>query len=239
MRHITMTLRCLAILGSASVVVGGAAAQPRHNPFLPGMHPRPPVTPVTTTTPPGTTTPGTTTQNPRFPGIIFLHQLHRQQLLTQMMIAQDQALLMQIALNQRNPYVMPMFIPYPYPTPAPMANNVNLGAAVNPKQNPGNGLLAGIVDAQGNVAWPLGLQILTPALETKEMRKQLESALQGAASQAAQGRVQANVVDEASKVVAKLRQSLRDQRVGMAEATVRDAETFLNRVEEVLKGMRY
>jgi hypothetical protein len=217
-----------------------ASAQMRHSPFFPGFRPRPP---VPTTTPPGTTTPGTTPQNPRFPGIIFLNQLHRQQLLTQMMIAQDQALMMQMSMNSRNPYSSPMVIAYPYPsysTPAPMANNANLPAAVNNANAAGGlGLLAGIVDGQGQVAWPLGLQILSPPLETKEMRKQLESALQGAASQAGQGRVQASVVDDASKVVTRLRQLLRQQREGMAEATVRDAEAFLSRMDEALKGMRY
>lgn len=232
-------MKSLFLLALSGILCLGAdaPAQTRHNPLMPGFRPRPP---VPTTTPPGTTTPGTTTTNPRFPGIVFLHQLHRQQLLTQMMIAQDQML--QISMNSRNPYSMQMSIPYPYPTPAPMANNnnANLPAAINnANPAPGNGLLTGIVDAQGQVAWPLGLQILSPPLETKEMRKQLEGALQGAASQAGQGRTQANVIDDAAKIVTQLRQALRRQQVGMAEATVRDAEAFLTRLDEALKGMRY
>ena len=233
MSRIRTFMAFLIAPAAALFVLGETQAQPRHNPFFPGFRPNPPTT--TSGTPTTTTT--TTMQNPRIPGIFFLQQLHQQQLLTQMMLMQDQALQLQMALSPRNPYAMPTPVPYPYPMPVPAANNnVNLPAAIN-NANVVPGFLTGIVDARGQLVWPLGIQILSPPLETKELRQRLEGLLQAAATQGT--RVQAGTIDDASKVVAELRRILRRQREGVPEATVRDAEAFLTRLDEALKAMRY
>ena len=88
------------------------------------------------------------------------------------------------------------------------------------------------------VAWPLGLQILRPALETKELRQQIESSLVGAAQQAASGgRAAEPMVAGTRQAVARLRQALRDQRVEMAEATYRDAAAFLDRIRDAIQAI--
>ena len=130
-----------------------------------------------------------------------------------------------------------MAYPYPMPYPSAPPANVPMPAAVK-NEAPALPLLAGITDAQGHVAWPLGLQILRPALETKELRQQIESSLVGAAQQAASGgRAAEPMVAGTRQAVARLRQALRDQRVEMAEATYRDAAAFLDRIHDAIQAI--
>src|SRR5262249_49943743 len=125
-----------------------------------------------------------------------------------------------------------MSYPYSYPTSYPM-QQPNVQAPVNnaaPAAVPP--LLAGLVDAQGHVAWPLGLQILRPALETRDLRQRIENTLVSGA-----GRTPQATVTEAGQAVVRLRQALREQRLDMAEATQRDAAAFLDRLEAALQAI--
>ena len=98
----------------------------------------------------------------------------------------------------------------------------------------GNGLLAGMVDAQGQIAWPLGLQILRPAPETKALRERIDGLLRVAAQQAAQGRAPAAATNELHDAIGKLRDALAKQRDDMPERTGQDAAAFLRRLEAIL-----
>jgi ElaB/YqjD/DUF883 family membrane-anchored ribosome-binding protein len=209
-----------AILGVIAVAGLASAGPQRHFPFFPHPRPMPP-----TTNPPTTNPPGTTPMNPTNQQLA-----HRQRLFMLMMLARMQT-------QPTYPTMMTSMgsMSYPYPMPYPM-QQANAPAPVNnaaPVAVPP--LLAGIVDAQGHVAWPLGLQILRPALETKALRQRVESLLTSGA--AATGREAAPTVAEAGQAVMRLRQALREQRTDMAEATHRDASAFLDRIEAALQAM--
>jgi hypothetical protein len=100
------------------------------------------------------------------------------------------------------------------------------------------GLLAGIVDAEGKVAWPLGLQIARPALETKTLRERIDGLVRVAAKQAAYGQVQPGIIDEAKQLLAELRTKFNDSRQDMPERTARDAGEFLTRLNTSLQSMQ-
>ena len=80
-------------------------------------------------------------------------------------------------------------------------------------------MLAGIVDAEGKVAWPLGLQIARPALETKTFRERIDGLVRVAAKQAAYGQVQRGILDEAKLLLADLRKAFEGSRQDMPERT--------------------
>src|SRR5439155_7902186 len=162
----------------AVAVLALAAAVPTASPSQRfGFFPHPKPTPPT----PNPTQPGTTPMNPNNPQLMQHHQ--QQRLFFLMMLARMQSQQPTYPVTISNMSSMPYPYPMPYPTPPA---NVPMPAAVK-NEAPALPLLAGITDAQGHVAWPLGLQILRPALETKELRQQIESSLVSAAQQAASG----------------------------------------------------
>jgi len=99
-------------------------------------------------------------------------------------------------------------------------------------------LLAGIVDAEGKVAWPLGLQIARPALETKTLRERIDGLVRVAAKQAAYGQVQRGILGEAKQLLAELRKKFEESRQDMPERTARDADAFLTRLNTSLQAMQ-
>ena len=216
-------LAVAALLGVIAVAGFASAGPQRHFPFFPHMRPMPPATPPGTTPPP-TTNPPTLTDQQK----MQLRLMHQQRLFMMMMLARMQS-------TPSYPTTMGSMggsYSYPYPTSYPM-QQPNVQAPVNnvaPAAVPP--LLAGLVDAQGHVAWPLGLQILRPALETKDLRHRIENTLVGGA-----GRTPQATVTEAGQAVVRLRQALREQRLDMAEATQRDAAAFLDRLETALQAM--
>lgn len=165
---------------------------------------------------------------------LFILMMLRQQALTR--AALQQAALA-AAFASQSPYqaAVPSYsssysAPYPSPTPmAPMAKE---------QRGPEVALLAGIVDAEGKIAWPLGLQIARPALETKTLRERIDGLVRVAAKQAAYGQVQRGILDEAKQLVAELRKNFDDSRQDMPERTARDAEEFLARLNTSLQSMQ-
>lgn len=219
------SLLAVAVILGVIAVAGLASAGPqRHFPFFPHMRPMPPTTPPGTTPPP-TTNPPTLTDQQK----MQLRLLHQQRLFMMMTLARMQS-------TPNYPMTMTSMggmSSYPYPIPYPMSQP-NVQAPVNnaaPVAVPP--LLAGLVDAQGHVAWPLGLQILRPALETKDLRQRIEGTLLSSTG----GRTPQATVTEAGQAVVGLRQALRNQRLDMAEATQRDAAAFLDRLEAALQAM--
>ncbi|MCI0681600.1 MAG: hypothetical protein L0Y71_05820 [Gemmataceae bacterium] len=124
--------------------------------------------------------------------------------------------------------------PYPYPVPMPQPAPAPQAQAPAPEM----AVLAGLVDADGKVAWPLGLQIARPALETKMLRERIEGLVRVAAKQATDGRPQRGLVDEAAQHLADLRKAFQESRADMPERTARDAEAFLTRLDTALQAMR-
>jgi hypothetical protein len=229
-----MSCRNLSILlavAAVSAVNGPLQAQSSRHGFFP--HIRPTMTPPTTT--------NTTPMN----GHTTLTQTQRQQLwLLHMMRMHTPSMFpMMTPMTMYGPYSsMGYGMGYgsgygtpsspPANNPAPMLANAIAPAAPVP-------MLAGITDGQGRIAWPLGLQILRPALETKDLRQRMEDLLRGAAQYSSQGtRMPAKSLDDAGTTMKQLQQQLRDQREDMAEATYRDAAAFLRRMDDALQAMR-
>ncbi len=234
-----VVLAVLAVLIAAGISL--AAPPPQRGP---GFFPRLPGSPgnkfILPTLPPTTKDKGKPDPDEQRRRLL-LFLLLRQQVL----FAQQQALLAQARMAQMygnssymNPYSSYSQTPYSNPYGAnysPMSvNNTNVSSGSS-----GAGLLTGIVNARGQVDWPLGLQILPPAAETKELRQRAEGLFLAAVQQAGHGRAQPQAVDEASQALSRLRERLRRQRDEMAEGTYNTAVAFLRRLESTLKALRY
>lgn len=159
--------------------------------------------------------------------------LFRQQALTQMALQQaamQQALTASIMGQMA--YASPMMSEsYAMPN---IKNQVRLNVAVNAGAGDvvGAAFLAGLVDERGQIAWPLGLQILPPALESKALRQRIEGLVRVAAQQTAKGAPIA-VGNELSQAIAQLSVSLEKHRADMPERTGRDAAAFLVRLQSI------
>ena len=215
------TLVMTALLGSA--LVSAVDAAPQQRPFRPGSRPPGIIRPdLNRPKPPDD-------QNQWQQRRFFMMMIARQQALTRM--ALQQAAL--AAASQ------PAFVSVPYPMPVepytprrqPQLANQAAAAPAVVKQ----GLLAGVMDEQGNLAWPLGLQILPPADKTKERRQRVENLMQQAAQQTAQGRLQATLVQDATAAIDELRTALGKRRLDMPQRTFEDASNFLRDLEALLK----
>jgi hypothetical protein len=97
----------------------------------------------------------------------------------------------------------------------------------------------GVPNSGGHLSWPLGLRILPPAEETRDLRQQLDGLVQLLAVQAAGGQVNANALQEATRLVDRLHTLLRDRRDALrSSVTYDEAESFLNRLESTLKALK-
>src|SRR5688500_8965773 len=211
---------------------------PKPPPFRPKPPPPKPIPPVAIVpVNPGngvTPTPDDEQQRRRR---MFVFMMLRQQALTR--AAMQQAALQQAALAtalaNQSAYQPSYPQPYPmsYPTPTPPATPTA-------KEQPAAevALLAGLVDAAGKVAWPLGLQIARPALETKTLRERIDGLVRVAAKQAAYGQVQRGILDEAKQLLADLRKAFDNSRRDMPERTAQDADAFLTRLNTSLQAMQ-
>ena len=166
-----------------------------------------------------------------------LIQMHRQRLIMLMMLQR-----MQLAPGFPPPLMpvagIPGFEPYPILVPQAPVANIRLPANLPAPAVAPPAFLMGIVDPQGQLTWPLGLQIVRPALETKDLRQRIEGLLNGAAQQAGTGRASKQMLDDAGQAIAQLKRLLRQQREDMPEATYGDAVSFLQRLESAVQAMR-
>jgi hypothetical protein len=98
----------------------------------------------------------------------------------------------------------------------------------------------GLPHEQGHLSWPLGLRVLAPAAKVEGLRRQIESLVQVAASQAAHGEVRSTTVELAADATNQLRELLKkaDGTGVLAEQTRIDARRFLNRVETTFLALR-
>jgi hypothetical protein len=94
----------------------------------------------------------------------------------------------------------------------------------------------GIPNDRGKLRWPLAFRLMDPD-ESQEMRQPLEALLRLAAAASMRGAVAPEAIKAADKAAGRLRRWLRDQQVGMAEGTYRDADRFLRHVEQALKAL--
>ena len=92
---------------------------------------------------------------------------------------------------------------------------------------------------EGGLHWPLGLRILPPGPETKELRSEVESLLKRAARQALSGKVSPKLVLMVKWDLGKLRRLLNERADAMpvSGATVDEAEWFLDQLEDFVEGL--
>jgi hypothetical protein len=96
--------------------------------------------------------------------------------------------------------------------------------------------IQGIPNDGGQLRWPLAFRLMRSDQE-REMRQPLEVLLRMAAASAAQGQAAPSALREAAATVDRLRRWLRDRQAGMAEATYREGDAFLGRIEQALGSM--
>ena len=215
------------------VVGSGTPKPPPFRPRPPLVQPGQPIPPVVLPGNPGTppTTPEDEQQRRR--RFFFLMML-RQQALTRAALQQAAfatALANQASYQAASSY--PQSYPYPMSYPSPMSPaRREQPPAAEPT------LLAGMVDAEGKVAWPLGLQIVRPALETKTIRERIDGLVRVAARQAASGQHPRGVLDETKQLVGELRKAFDASRQDMPERTAQDADAFLTRLSTSLQSMQ-
>jgi hypothetical protein len=137
--------------------------------------------------------------------------------------------------------------PNAYQNPQAYAANYNSAPAYSnaPAYNPAPPQAAkqqspldafGIPSENGGIAWPLAFRLMSP-VQRRDLREPAETQLAAAATQAAAGQANPNIVDEARLSVARLRQWLRSRRTDLAEGTYSDAARFLQRADDALDSM--
>jgi hypothetical protein len=129
-----------------------------------------------------------------------------------------------------------------YGSPSPYPGYGSYGSQPSTESHGHSGLqdFLGLPHEQGHLSWPLGLRVLPPASRATELRQQVESLVQLAAAQAAQGNVSSSTVELATDATQQLRELLKKAQgnVALAERTRSDARQFLNRLESALLALR-
>jgi hypothetical protein len=96
-----------------------------------------------------------------------------------------------------------------------------------------------LINEDGQLAWPLGLRVLPPVLETEPLRKQIESEVVAAVTRADEGKPAAPSVRLATRDIDRLRQQLRERAVDvpLTEHALAEAQRFLNNLKQRLKDL--
>jgi hypothetical protein len=97
---------------------------------------------------------------------------------------------------------------------------------------------AGLSNEGGELSWPLGLQVLFPATENKQLLSQLNAGLQIAALQKSDGSVDNQALDTTSHAAARLREMLSQREPYLQSRTYREADRFLSNIEAALKQLQ-
>jgi hypothetical protein len=137
-----------------------------------------------------------------------------------------------------NPYVTPgTAAPAPAVNPyAPYARSDAPGATG--KQNL-RSAFRDLINARGELDWPLGLRVLPPALETQPLRDKIEAEVAIVLDRAEDGKSATASVRQANRDIERLRTLLNDRAVTvpLTEHAVQEAQSFLRRLQARLKGL--
>jgi len=102
----------------------------------------------------------------------------------------------------------------------------------------GNGGSMAFLKDGGRLNWPLGVRILGPGEETRELRSQINTLLPDAVAQAANGKVDPGLLQELSRDVNRLQRLLVARANDMPEDTYIDARRFLNNLDDSVRLLR-
>jgi len=109
-----------------------------------------------------------------------------------------------------------------------------------PTKDPAGKLLSalGVPNDDGKLTWPLGLRVLLPQSKCEEYQDRIETLLQTAAEQQQNGRVNANLLDEAAGAVEGLQGMLKTRQSNMMPETYGAAEQYLGKLRHAIKMLR-
>jgi hypothetical protein len=96
----------------------------------------------------------------------------------------------------------------------------------------------GVPNNDGQLAYPLGLQVLQPAAENTKLLDQIETLLQLAVSQEIKGQVNANVILEASAAVDRLQTMLKGRQSNMMANNYQEAQQYIDKLRHALKDLQ-
>jgi hypothetical protein len=96
----------------------------------------------------------------------------------------------------------------------------------------------GLPNDKGTLFYPLGLRVLQPQTENMELLDRIETLLKATASQEVSGKVNANLLQEASGAVDRLQQLLQKRQYNMMPDTYAQAGQYLDKLRHALKVLQ-
>lgn len=133
---------------------------------------------------------------------------------------------------------VPLTSGYAYPPPS----SAYIPQQGEPNQTPAHkGLerLAGLTQADGSLAWPLGLRVLPPAAETDQLRRKISTEVLGTVDRAEDGKVPRSSVQQANRDIDRL-EALLNERAGdvpLTDQALSDARRFLRNLKERINNL--
>jgi len=96
---------------------------------------------------------------------------------------------------------------------------------------------AGLPNKDGHLSWPLGLRMLRPDGETRDLRRQVDTLVQALATQRLSSQPNSAFVQDAEVALEKLRLLAERERHSLSYGTYREVERFLAMLDGFLKGV--
>ena len=96
---------------------------------------------------------------------------------------------------------------------------------------------AGLPGKDGHLSWPLGLRMLRPDDETRNLRRQIDTLVQALAAQKLTAQPNSGFIQEAEVALEKLRLLAERERHSLSSGTYREVERFLAMLDGFLKGV--
>ena len=96
---------------------------------------------------------------------------------------------------------------------------------------------AGLPSKDGHLSWPLGLRVLRPDEETRNLRRQIDTLVQALAAQKLTSQPNSGFIQEAEVALEKLRLVAERERHSVSSGTYREVERFLAMLNGFVKGV--
>jgi hypothetical protein len=95
----------------------------------------------------------------------------------------------------------------------------------------------GLPAKDGHLNWPLGLRMLRPDEETRDLRKQFDVLVQALATQQLSSQPSSGYVEQAGLALEKLRSLAERERHSLSSGTYREVERFLAKLDRFLRDV--
>src|SRR5262249_27655446 len=94
---------------------------------------------------------------------------------------------------------------------------------------------SGLPNKNGHLNWPLGLRMLRPDDETRDLRRQVDVLIQGLATQQLSSQPNSSYVQQAEHALERLRLLAERERHSLSSGTYREVERFLAKLDRFLR----